>query len=228
MSHIQGETVAEVETQVASRMKKTLGDLQREMATIRTGKASPTILDGVRVSYYGTPTPLNQLANLSAPEPSLILVQPWDVSQIREIEKAIMSSDLGLNPSNDGKAIRIAIPPLTEERRKELVKHLHHVVEHHRVAARAVRHEANDAVKRLEKRQEDLRRRSTPRPGSNSEKDRPGHRRSRQGRRSQGKRDHGDRLGPRALPSSPPRLRRTRGSRIIARPAAANRTPSHS
>ena len=151
MSHIQGETVAEVETQVASRMKKTLGDLQREMATIRTGKASPTILDGVRVSYYGTPTPLNQLANLSAPEPSLILVQPWDVSQIREIEKAIMSSDLGLNPSNDGKAIRIAIPPLTEERRKELVKHLHHVVEHHRVAARAVRHEANDAVKRLEK-----------------------------------------------------------------------------
>ena len=151
MAHIQGETVAEVETQVASRMKKTLGDLQREMATIRTGKASPTILDGVRVSYYGTPTPLNQLANLSAPEPSLILVQPWDVSQIKEIEKAIMSSDLGLNPSNDGKAIRIAIPPLTEERRKELVKHLHHVVEHHRVAARAVRHEANDAVKRLEK-----------------------------------------------------------------------------
>ena len=151
MAQIQGETVAEVETQVASRMKKTLGDLQREMATIRTGKASPTILDGVRVSYYGTPTPLNQLANLSAPEPSLILVQPWDVSQIREIEKAIMSSDLGLNPSNDGKAIRIAIPPLTEERRKELVKHLHHVVEHHRVAARAVRHEANDAVKRLEK-----------------------------------------------------------------------------
>ena len=151
MSHIQGETVAEVETQVASRMKKTLGDLHREMATIRTGKASPTILDGVRVNYYGTPTPLNQLANMSAPEPSLILVQPWDVSQIGEIEKAIMSSNLGFNPSNDGKVIRIAIPPLTEERRKELVKHLHQVVEHHRVAARAVRHEANDAVKRLEK-----------------------------------------------------------------------------
>ena len=151
MSHIEGETVAEVEAQVASRMKKTVEDLHREMATIRTGKASPTILDGVRVSYYGTPTPLNQVANLSAPEPALILVQPWDVSQIGEIEKAIMSSDLGLNPSNDGKVIRIAIPPLTEERRKEWVKRLHHVVEQHRVAARAVRHEANDAVKGLER-----------------------------------------------------------------------------
>ena len=151
MSHIEGETVAEVEAQVASRMKKTVEDLHREMATIRTGKASPTILDGVRVSYYGTPTPLNQVANLSAPEPALILVQPWDVSQIGEIEKAIMSANLGLNPSNDGKVIRIAIPPLTEERRKEWVKRLHHVVEQHRVAARAVRHEANDAVKGLER-----------------------------------------------------------------------------
>ena len=151
MSHIHGETVAEVEAQAAARMKKTVGDLHREMSTIRTGKASPTILDGVRVSYYGTPTALNQLSNLSAPEPSLILVQPWDVSQIGEIEKAILSSDLGLNPSNDGKVIRIAIPALTEERRKELVKHLHHVVEQHRVACRAVRREANDAVKQLEK-----------------------------------------------------------------------------
>ena len=151
MSHVHGETVAEVEAQAAARMKKTVGDLHREMSTIRTGKASPTILDGVRVSYYGTPTSLNQLSNLSAPEPSLILVQPWDVSQIGEIEKAILSSDLGLNPSNDGKVIRIAIPALTEERRKELVKHLHHVVEQHRVACRAVRREANDAVKQLEK-----------------------------------------------------------------------------
>ncbi len=151
MSHIQGKTVAEVETQSAARMHKTVEDLHREMATIRTGKASPTILDGVRVNYYGTPTPLNQLANLSAPEPALILVQPWDVSQIGEIEKAIMSSDLGLNPSNDGKVIRIALPPLSEERRKELVKRLHHIVEQHRVAVRAVRHEANDAVKHLEK-----------------------------------------------------------------------------
>ena len=98
MSHIHGETVAEVEAQAAARMKKTVGDLHREMSTIRTGKASPTILDGVRVSYYGTPTALNQLSNLSAPEPSLILVQPWDVSQIGEIEKAILSSRLGAQP----------------------------------------------------------------------------------------------------------------------------------
>lgn len=151
MSHIQGETVADIESQVIVRMKKTLEDLHREMATIRTGKASPTILDGVRVNYYGAPTPLNQLANMSAPESSLILVQPWDVSQIDEIEKAILSSGLGLNPSNDGKVIRIIIPSLTEERRKELVKLLHQVVEQHRVAARAVRRDANDALKQLEK-----------------------------------------------------------------------------
>lgn len=151
MSHIQGETVADIESQVVVRMKKTLEDLHREMATIRTGKASPTILDGVRVNYYGTPTPLNQLANMSAPEPSLILVQPWDVSQIDEIEKAILSSGLGLNPSNDGKVIRIIIPALTEERRKDLVKLLHQVVEQHRVAARTVRRDANDALKQLEK-----------------------------------------------------------------------------
>ena len=151
MSHIQGETVADIESQVVVRMKKTLEDLHREMATIRTGKASPTILDGVRVNYYGTPTPLNQLANMSAPESSLILVQPWDVSQIDEIEKAILSSGLGLNPSNDGKVIRIIIPALTEERRKDLVKLLHRVVEQHRVAARTVRRDANDALKQLEK-----------------------------------------------------------------------------
>ena len=151
MSHIQGETVADIESHVVFRMKKTLEDLHREMATIRTGKASPTILDGVRVNYYGTPTPLNQLANMSAPESSLILVQPWDVSQIDEIEKAILSSGLGLNPSNDGKVIRIIIPALTEERRKDLVKLLHQVVEQHRVAARTVRRDANDALKQLEK-----------------------------------------------------------------------------
>ena len=162
MSHIQGETVAYIETQVAARMKKTMEDLRREMATIRTGRASPTILDGVRASYYGTPTPLNQLANMSAPEPSLILVQPWDVSQIGAIEKAILSSGLGLNPSNDGTVIRVAIPSLTEERRKELVRLLHQVVEQHRVAARTVRREANEAFKQLEKDKEisedDLRR----------------------------------------------------------------------
>ena len=151
MSHVHGETVQEVKTQSQASMRETLHDLHHEMATIRTGRASPSILEPIRVNYYGTPTPLNQLANLGVPEPSQILVQPWDLSQIGAIEKAIQSSDLGLNPMNDGKVIRLHIPPLTEERRKELVKHLHHVVEEHRVAARNVRREANEAVKKLQK-----------------------------------------------------------------------------
>ena len=151
MSYVHGETIQEVKTQSQARMRKTLEDLHHEMATIRTGRVSPSILEPIRVNYYGTPTPLNQLANLGVPEPSQILIQPWDVSQIGAIEKAIQSSDLGLNPMNDGKVIRLHIPPLTEERRKELVKHLHHVVEEHRVAARNVRREANEAVKKLQK-----------------------------------------------------------------------------
>ena len=151
MSHVHGETVQEVKTQSQASMGETLHDLHHEMATIRTGRASPSILEAIRVNYYGTPTPLNQLANLGVPEPSQILIQPWDLSQIGAIEKAIQSSDLGLNPMNDGKVIRLHIPPLTEERRKELVKHLHHVVEEHRVAARNVRREANEAVKKLQK-----------------------------------------------------------------------------
>ena len=151
MSQVHGETVPEVKAQSQARMRKTQGDLHREMATIRTGRASPSILEPIRVNYYGTPTPLNQLANLGVPEPSQILIQPWDLSQIGAIEKAIQSSDLGLNPMNDGKVIRLHIPPLTEERRKELVKHLHHVVEEHRVAARNVRREANEAVRKLQK-----------------------------------------------------------------------------
>ena len=151
MSTIHGDTTKEVEIETKTRMNKALGDLHREMATIRTGRASPTILEGVRVSYYGTPTPLNQLANMSVPEPSLIMIQPWDVSQIGAIEKAILASDLGLNPANDGKVIRLRIPALTEERRKELVKHLHHMVEQHRVAVRNVRRDANEHLKHLEK-----------------------------------------------------------------------------
>ena len=151
MSTIHGETTKEVEAATKTQMNKALGDLHREMATIRTGRASPAILEGVRVSYYGTPTPLNQLANMSVPEPSLIMIQPWDVSQIGAIEKAILASDLGLNPANDGKVIRLSIPALTEERRKELVKHLHHMVEQHRVAVRNVRRDANEHLKHLEK-----------------------------------------------------------------------------
>src|SRR5215469_10898634 len=134
-----------------TRMDKVLSDLQHEMAGIRTGRASVSIFDNVRVDYYGTPTPINQLANLHVPEPSLITIQPWDVSQIGAIEKAIRVSDLGLNPGNDGKLIRVPIPALTEERRKEIVKRLHHVAEDHRVALRNVRRDANEHVKKLMK-----------------------------------------------------------------------------
>ncbi len=139
----------EVEASLKARMEKALSDLQHELASIRTGRASLGILDHIRVDYYGSPMPLNQIANLHVPEPSLITIQPWDVSQIGPIEKAIRVSDLGLNPANDGKIIRLPIPPLTEERRKELVKRLHGSAEHHRVAVRNIRRDGNEAVKKL-------------------------------------------------------------------------------
>ena len=142
-------SVKEVEASIKTRMEKALADLQHDMTTIRTGRASLSILDNLRVDYYGTPTPLNQVANLHVPEPNLITIQPWDVSQIGLIEKVIRTSDLGLNPGNDGKIIRLPIPPLTEERRKEFVKKLHGVAEHHRVAMRNVRRDGNEAVKKL-------------------------------------------------------------------------------
>jgi ribosome recycling factor len=143
------QTVRDAEASGKARMEKVLSDLQHALATIRTGRASISLLDPVRVDYYGTPTPLNQVATLHVPEPSLITVQPWDVSQIGAIEKSIRSSDLGLNPSNDGKLIRVPIPALTEERRKELVKHLHGVAEEHRVSIRNIRREVNEALKKL-------------------------------------------------------------------------------
>ena len=145
------ETVKDIETSLRTRMEKAVADLQHEMATIRTGRASLGLLDHIRVNYYGTPTPLNQVANLHVPEPSLITIQPWDVSQVGIIEKAIRASDLGLNPANDGKIIRLPIPPLTEERRKEMVKKLHAAAEHHRVAVRNIRRDGNEAVKKLAK-----------------------------------------------------------------------------
>jgi ribosome recycling factor len=148
-SGIAFNSVKEVEANQKSRMEKALSDLQHEMASIRTGRASLGILDHIRVDYYGSPTPLNQVANLHVPEPSLITVQPWDVSQIGPIERAIRVSDLGLNPSNDGKIIRLPIPPLTEERRKELVKRLHGIAEHHRVSVRNIRRDGNESVKKL-------------------------------------------------------------------------------
>ncbi|HEV8038237.1 MAG TPA: ribosome recycling factor [Bryobacteraceae bacterium] len=145
------QTVKEIESNAKVRMEKVLSDLQHDMAGVRTGRASVTLLDSVRADYYGTPTPLNQMATLHVPEPTLITLQPWDVSLIGAIEKAIRAGDLGLNPSNDGKLIRVPIPPLTEERRKELAKKLHHIAEDHRVAMRNIRRDANENVKKLVK-----------------------------------------------------------------------------
>jgi ribosome recycling factor len=143
------QTVKEIEANARTRMEKALSDLQHDMAAVRTGRASVSLLDSVRADYYGTPTPLNQLSTLHVPEPSLITLQPWDVSQIGAIEKAIRAADLGLNPSNDGKLIRVPIPPLTEERRRELAKKIHHIAEDHRVAMRNIRRDANENVKKL-------------------------------------------------------------------------------
>jgi len=143
------QSVKDVEANAKTRMEKVLADLQHDMAGVRTGRASVSLLDNVRADYYGTPTPLNQLATLHVPEPTLITVQPWDVSQISLIEKAIRASDLGLNPGNDGKLIRVPIPALTEERRKELVKKVHHIAEDHRVAMRNIRRDSNEHLKNL-------------------------------------------------------------------------------
>src|SRR3984885_12357639 len=143
------KNVKEVEASAKARMDKAVTDFQQELSGIRTGRASVSIFDNLKVDYYGTPTPINQVANLHVPEPALITIQPWDVSQIVAIEKAIRTSDLGLNPGNDGKIIRVPVPPLTEERRKEIVKRLHHVAEDHRVALRNIRRDANEQLKKL-------------------------------------------------------------------------------
>lgn len=129
------------------RMDKTMEDLTRSLSTIRTGRASVHLLDGILVDYYGTSTPINQLATLHVPEPAMITIQPWDVTQIREIERAILSSDLGINPANDGKVIRIPIPPLTNERRQELAKQVHRISEEHKTALRSIRRDSNENLK---------------------------------------------------------------------------------
>ena len=131
------------------RMHASVETVLRELATMRTGRASLSMLDGIRVDYYGNPTPLNQVGNLGTPDPTLITLQPWDPSLLPAIEKAIRTSDLDLNPQNDGKIIRIPIPSLTEERRKTLVKHAHKSAEEGRVAIRNVRRDVNDHLKRL-------------------------------------------------------------------------------
>ncbi|MBA3973006.1 MAG: ribosome recycling factor [Candidatus Solibacter sp.] len=142
-------TVAEVEKSAETRMEKVIADLQHAMASVRTGRASIHLLDGVTVEAYGSPMPLNHVATLHVPEPALITLQPYDSSQINAIEKAIRSANLGLNPSNDGKLIRVPVPALTEERRKEMAKHLHHMAEDHRVAIRNIRRDSNEALKKM-------------------------------------------------------------------------------
>lgn len=133
------------------KMKKAIAAMQRDFSTLRAGRANPQILDRVVVDYYGTATPLSQLANISVPEPRILLINVWDASALGDVEKALQSADLGINPTNDGKAIRLVFPELTEERRKELSKSVHKRAEEGKVAVRAVRRDANDAVKKLKK-----------------------------------------------------------------------------
>ena len=135
--------------QIRKRMEKAIEDIRKELASIRTGRASISILDNIQVDYYGVPTPINQVAQLGTPEPTLITVQPYDVSLVGPIDKAIRASDLGLNPSNDGRTIRVPIPPLTEERRKQYAKHVHTVLEDHRTAVRNIRRDGNDKLKKM-------------------------------------------------------------------------------
>jgi ribosome recycling factor len=137
--------------QARARMEKAVEDFRKELSGMRTGRANVSLLDHVRVDYHGTSMPINQLGTLSVPDPMLIVISPWDPSAAAMVDKAIRTSDLGLNPSSDGKVVRVPIPPLTEERRKEIVKHLHKVLENHRTAVRNIRRDIKEAVEKLEK-----------------------------------------------------------------------------
>jgi ribosome recycling factor len=143
--------VSEALKSIEEKMKNSIKGFRTDLATIRTGHASPALVEHIRVEYAGMPMPLNQLAGISAPEAGLLVIQPWDKNSLREIEKAISKSELGLNPTNDGNIIRIAIPPLSEERRQELIKIVHRRTEERRVTVRNLRHEALNELKKLEK-----------------------------------------------------------------------------
>jgi ribosome recycling factor len=132
-------------------MEKAVEDFRKELATVRTGRANAALLDNVRVDYHGTPMPVNQLGTVTVPDPTMLVIAPWDPSALGVIDKAIRASDLGLNPSNDGKVVRVPIPSPTEERRKELVKHVHKVLENHRTAVRNIRRDIKEAIDKLEK-----------------------------------------------------------------------------
>src|ERR671921_229840 len=142
-------TEKDVVKETRPRMESVIDDVRRKLATVRTGRAAVSLLDSIMVEYYGTPTPLSQMASVHAPEPNLLTVQPWDQTQLGAVEKAIRTADLGLNPSNDGKLVRVPIPPLTEERRRQLAKQVHEFAEEHRTAVRNVRRDANDRLKRM-------------------------------------------------------------------------------
>jgi len=141
----------ELYSDLKRRMDQAVAGFQANLASTRTGRASVHMLDQIKVDYYGTPTPISQLAQVSAPEAQLILIQPWDPTVLKEVEKAIRTSDLGFNPQSDGKLLRVPVPPMTEERRREVCKHLSRVLEEHRTAVRNVRRDGNDALKKLAK-----------------------------------------------------------------------------
>lgn len=138
-------------TEIKEKMNKTIDNLNEKFAEIRAGRANPAILNKVKINYYGTPTPINQVAGVSVPEARLIVIQPWDMSVLKEIEKAILASDIGLNPNNDGKVIRLSFPELTEERRKELVKEIKKMAEESKIAVRNIRRDGIDLAKKLQK-----------------------------------------------------------------------------
>src|SRR6202140_3627048 len=156
-------TTKEAAAAAKTRMEKAVDDFRKEIATLRTGRANATLLDAIRVDYHGTPMPVNQLGTMTTPDPTMIVIAPWDPSAVALIDKAIRTSDLGLNPTNDGKVVRVPIPSLTEERRKDMVKHLHKVLENHRTAIRNIRRDIKEAIEKLEKEKsisEDERKRS--------------------------------------------------------------------
>lgn len=142
-------SVESVTSAAKPKMEAVIEDFKRKLANVRTGRATVGILDSVMVDYYGTPTPLSQMASVAVPEPQLLTVQPWDQTQLGAVEKAITAANLGMNPSNDGKIIRLAVPALNEERRKQFAKQIHEIAEDHRVAVRNVRHSSNDALKKM-------------------------------------------------------------------------------
>lgn len=142
-------SVESVTSSAKPKMEAVIEDFKRKLGNVRTGRATVGILDSVMVDYYGTPTPLSQMASVAVPEPQLLTVQPWDATQMAAVEKAITAANLGMNPSNDGKIIRLTVPALNEERRKQFAKQIHEIAEDHRVAVRNIRHSSNDALKKM-------------------------------------------------------------------------------